>query len=66
MCRTRVALGLYDLEGAVDIKVESHICLRIIRVNNLLGGWRCISIVGDRPVVDREVVLPIIARLLVN
>ena len=66
VCRTRVALSLYDLKGAIDVQVESHVCLRIIRIDNLLGGWRCISVVGDRPVVDREVVLAIMALLLVH
>lgn len=52
VCRTRVALGLYDLEGTIDIQVESHIGLRVVRIDNLLGGWRRIRVVGDRPVVD--------------
>ena len=47
VCRTRVALGLYDLERAIDIQVESHICLRIVRIDNFLSGWRRISVVGD-------------------
>ena len=66
MCRTRITLGLYDLEGTIDVQVKSHVCLRIVRIDNLLCGWRCISIVGDRPVVYREVVLPIMALLLVH
>ena len=62
---TSVTLSFVDLKWPINIEIENHICLSIVRVDYLLGGGGRIGVIRDRPVIKGQVVLTIVTRFFV-
>lgn len=66
MHSSSIALSLSNFEGPVNVEVESHVSLRVVSINNLLGGRRGVRVVRDRPVVEGQVVLAVVTLFFIH